>query len=265
MNTPETKQAAERPAQMHARRTREHSVKIATLSMALSVALKEPYEPGAAEQLREVADFILDQERALERAEAEIAEWRTLCAWGGTPEIIHQWIKGQQERIYACQDLEQQLAAAQRLADGARADSRRLGTLEAMVRQLPCGITIKRTWVSEYTWEWRLKWNDRDDPSTAALILDAAAKIAEIRARDGTCDKSADDWTACDKRLPTIEDADDTGQVWWWCPEHADHGPQRDTWTQPEGATHWMRLVSIDLKPKPPIAARDRAGLGGAV
>ena len=47
-------------------------------------------------------------ERA-ERAEAEIAEWSVLNLWGGTPEIVHEFIKGQQNRIHHCQDLEAEL------------------------------------------------------------------------------------------------------------------------------------------------------------
>ena len=45
-----------------------------------------------------------------ERAEAELKEWSLLNLWGGTPEIIHAFIKGQQSRIYAAQDAEAELA-----------------------------------------------------------------------------------------------------------------------------------------------------------
>jgi len=38
----------------------------------------------------------------------ELNEWRTLMSWGGTPEIINNFIKGQQSRIYAAQDAEEQ-------------------------------------------------------------------------------------------------------------------------------------------------------------
>ena len=47
-----------------------------------------------------------------ERAEAMLAEWSVLNLWGGTPEIIHEFIKGQQNRIHHCQDLEAELAEA---------------------------------------------------------------------------------------------------------------------------------------------------------
>jgi hypothetical protein len=38
----------------------------------------------------------------------ELSEWKTLTSWGGTPEIINDFIKGQQSRIYAAQEAEQQ-------------------------------------------------------------------------------------------------------------------------------------------------------------
>jgi len=44
-----------------------------------------------------------------EKAEAMLAEWSVLNLWGGTPEIIHEFIKGQQNRIHYCQDLETEL------------------------------------------------------------------------------------------------------------------------------------------------------------
>jgi len=36
----------------------------------------------------------------------ELNEWRTLNGWGGTPEIINDFIKGQQSRIHAVQEAE---------------------------------------------------------------------------------------------------------------------------------------------------------------
>ncbi len=52
-----------------------------------------------------------DLKARAERAEAELKEWSLLNLWGGTPEIIHAFIKGQQNRIYAAQDAEAELAA----------------------------------------------------------------------------------------------------------------------------------------------------------
>jgi chromosome segregation ATPase len=41
-------------------------------------------------------------------ARGELAEWKTLQSWGGTPEIINDFIKGQQNRIHAAQHAEEQ-------------------------------------------------------------------------------------------------------------------------------------------------------------
>jgi hypothetical protein len=50
-------------------------------------------------------------ERELTAAREELAEWRILNGWGGTPEIINDFIKGQQTRIHYAQNLEEELAA----------------------------------------------------------------------------------------------------------------------------------------------------------
>ena len=45
------------------------------------------------------ADFARKLERERDEAREEIKEWKTLCLWGGTPEHIHGFIRGQQSRI----------------------------------------------------------------------------------------------------------------------------------------------------------------------
>lgn len=70
-------------------------------------AIKQSIEAGPR-VLREDAER--NAARA-ERAEAELKEWSLLNLWGGTPEIIHAFIKGQQSRIWAAQDTEAELAA----------------------------------------------------------------------------------------------------------------------------------------------------------
>ena len=40
---------------------------------------------------------VLRRER--DEARVDLQEWKTLCLWGGTPEHIHDFIKGQQTRI----------------------------------------------------------------------------------------------------------------------------------------------------------------------
>jgi hypothetical protein len=53
--------------------------------------------------LRAVAQRL---ERQRDEVRAELREWQTLCLWGGTPEHIHDFIKGQQTRIHEAQDIE---------------------------------------------------------------------------------------------------------------------------------------------------------------
>ena len=68
-------------------------------------------ELSQAYELNRVSIDELDADRArAERAEAALAKWSVLNLWGGTPEIIHEFIKGQQNRIHHCQDLETELA-----------------------------------------------------------------------------------------------------------------------------------------------------------
>jgi hypothetical protein len=51
-----------------------------------------------------------DLTKQRDEAREELSEWRILNGWGGTPEIIHDFIKGQQTRIHHAQDLEAELA-----------------------------------------------------------------------------------------------------------------------------------------------------------
>lgn len=58
------------------------------------------------------AEFARKLERERDEAMKELMEWRPLCLWGGTPEYIHQFIKGQQARIQQTQNIEAQLKEA---------------------------------------------------------------------------------------------------------------------------------------------------------
>jgi hypothetical protein len=51
---------------------------------------------------REIGKAIDDAIESME----ELNEWKMLISWGGTPEIINDFIKGQQSRIYAAQKAE---------------------------------------------------------------------------------------------------------------------------------------------------------------
>jgi hypothetical protein len=52
-----------------------------------------------------------ERSQGLDQARAELAAWHLLRLWGTTPEIVHEFIKGQQARIHAAQDIEAELAA----------------------------------------------------------------------------------------------------------------------------------------------------------
>lgn len=53
-------------------------------------------------------DLYALQSKELAEAREELIQWRTLRSWGGTPQIIDDFIKGQQSRIHAAQDAERQ-------------------------------------------------------------------------------------------------------------------------------------------------------------
>jgi hypothetical protein len=68
--------------------------------------LNQFWSGNAANKMR---DECATLERELADAKAELADWSVLKGWGGTPEIVHKFIKGQQARIHHCQDLEAEL------------------------------------------------------------------------------------------------------------------------------------------------------------
>jgi hypothetical protein len=78
--------------------TRNHIIK-------RSVEVERERDEAQAECLEQARLLGMGSEREArlisERDEAveEIKEWKTLCLWGGTPEHIHGFIRGQQSRI----------------------------------------------------------------------------------------------------------------------------------------------------------------------
>ena len=52
------------------------------------------------------AKFARKLERKRNEAREELRQWQTLRLWGGTPEHIHDFIKGQQTRIHEAQNIE---------------------------------------------------------------------------------------------------------------------------------------------------------------
>ena len=66
------------------------------------------------------ADFARKLERERDEMREELQQWKMLCAWGGTPEHIDQFIKGQQSRIHQAQDIEETCEQLERERDEAR-------------------------------------------------------------------------------------------------------------------------------------------------
>ena len=75
----------------------------------------ERLRDGGVQRIKDAMAVVMDERDSLkaraERAEAELKKWSLLNLWGGTPEIIHAFVKGQQARIHATQDVEAELAA----------------------------------------------------------------------------------------------------------------------------------------------------------
>ena len=75
------------------------------------------YSMGRSGEHRDIERWcdLLNESRKLEKeltaARKELADWRILNGWGGTPEIINDFIKGQQTRIYYERNLEEELTA----------------------------------------------------------------------------------------------------------------------------------------------------------
>lgn len=67
------------------------------------------------------ADFARELERERDEMREELQQWKMLCAWGGTPEHIDQFIKGQQSRIHQAQDIEETCEQLERERDEALA------------------------------------------------------------------------------------------------------------------------------------------------
>ena len=65
---------------------------------------------------------LFEAKRERDKAREALRQWKTLCLWGGTPEHIHDFIKGQQTRIHEAQDIEKTCEQLERERDEARED-----------------------------------------------------------------------------------------------------------------------------------------------
>jgi hypothetical protein len=108
------------------------TIALAQWNGALERAMKAEADLAALEQCHD------DNCRALVKLDAELADWSVLNAWGGTPEIIHKFVKGQQARIHYCQNIEEDL-----VAERARLDSGTILLTVAGERVWHCGVNLR--------------------------------------------------------------------------------------------------------------------------
>ncbi len=72
------------------------------------------------QELVETQCKLMDITQERDKLQEELMEWRPLCLWGGTPEYIHEFIRGQQTRIHEAQDIEKTCEQMERERDEAR-------------------------------------------------------------------------------------------------------------------------------------------------
>jgi hypothetical protein len=114
-----------------------------------------------------------------ERAEGALAEWSVLNLWGGTPEIIHEFIKGQQNRIHHCQDLEAEcLEQARLLGMSGEREADLLGKLERLAKD-----KARLDWLEEKMWFVRANVMLHDEvPPYTVKTCDGIVHAATVRA-----------------------------------------------------------------------------------
>jgi Asp-tRNA(Asn)/Glu-tRNA(Gln) amidotransferase A subunit family amidase len=116
MNTETTKQLQNKPGAWIAITTERNKMNTETTKQftettkQLQDKLMETYDAmlGLVNMGSEQLVKIVSLERELAEASQELNEWKTLQSWGGTPQIVDEFIKGQQSRIHAAQDAEMQ-------------------------------------------------------------------------------------------------------------------------------------------------------------
>jgi hypothetical protein len=91
------------------------------------------------------SEFARKLERERDEARAELAEWKILNLWGGTPEIVHAFIKGQQMRIWECQEIEKTCEQLERERDEARRELENMKETKRDLMQMVYG----RNWVEQ--------------------------------------------------------------------------------------------------------------------
>jgi DNA repair exonuclease SbcCD ATPase subunit len=132
----------------------------------------------------ELKEAMQKLERERDEAREKLQQWKMLCAWGGTPFHIDQFIKGQQMRIYEAQDIEETCEQLERDLNEAREQ------LEAMREAIKKGhdaltgcVEDSGELLAEHDW-----W--KDEPrcgyqlryeETKQRIEDALAALAKLK------------------------------------------------------------------------------------
>ena len=140
---------------------------------------RETVAEGSLRSLEAYIDKLKQFAERAEKAEAALAEWSVLNLWGGTPEIIHEFIKGQQNRIHHCQDLEAEcLEQARLLGMSGEREADLLGKLERLARD-----KARMDWLEEKMWFVRANVMLHDEvPPYTVKTCDGIVHGATVRA-----------------------------------------------------------------------------------
>lgn len=99
-------------------------------------------------------DSVADIREAVGDPNGKLREWEVMLkGWGGTPEIVNEFIAGQQARIHATQDMDRQLSAVTAERDRLREALEKLFTSTAELRFSL--VSINRFKGAEYFGWWK--------------------------------------------------------------------------------------------------------------
>ena len=161
---------------------RDAAIARAERAEAALAEAKVERETVAEASLRSLEAYIDKLKQFAERAdaaEAALAEWSVLDLWGGTPEIIHEFIKGQQNRIHHCQDLEAEcLEQARLLGMSGEREADLLGKIERLAKD-----NARLDWLEEKMWFVRANVMLHDEvPPYTVKTCDGIVHGATVRA-----------------------------------------------------------------------------------
>ena len=151
--------------------TRLRADNLTAHQMACAAGLERDQLRAEVERLDAEKPWLKEANARAAHAEAALAEWSVLNLWGGTPEIIHEFIKGQQNRIHHCQDLEAEcLDQARLLGMSGEREADLLGKLERLAKD-----KARLDWLESpagFDWQWN---------SPHSVIISRAAIAAAMK------------------------------------------------------------------------------------